>query len=216
MFHMDLMDKSEKGNGVSAIGGADLVLVLEPRLMPRFFRIFQKGAGLKAEVGCTVRSFLCEQMGISTRYVDESIQTLFLDGQPVDRMEAAVIRDGSVLALSAAMPGFAGATLRKGGYYSTMRSSITYKGEGESVPRRSGVVNLKLFNLLAGELGPGLLERGVWVKGMEIATFLEGQTEDFWSGCREIRLNGKGISRRNVSRINWPVELLLQVYSFSA
>ncbi len=212
---MDLMDKSEKGDGVSAIGGAGLVLVLEPRLMPRFFQMFQKGVGLKAEVGCTVRSFLCEQMGISTQYVDERIQTLFLDGQPVDQMEAAVIRDGSILALSAAMPGFAGATLRKGGYYSTMRSSITYKGEGETVSRRSGVVNLKLFNLLAGELGPGLLERGVRVKGMEIAAFLERQAEDFWAGCREIRLNGKEISRREVGRINWPGELVLQVYPSS-
>lgn len=212
---MDLMDKSEKGDGVSAIGGAGLVLVLEPRLMPRFFQMFQKGVVLKAEVGCTVRSFLCEQMGISTQYVDERIQTLFLDGQPVDQMEAAVIRDGSILALSAAMPGFAGATLRKGGYYSTMRSSITYKGEGETVSRRSGVVNLKLFNLLAGELGPGLLERGVRVKGMEIAAFLERQAEDFWAGCREIRLNGKEISRREVGRINWPGELVLQVYPSS-
>jgi len=57
--------------------------------------------------------------------VKEKISTIFLDGKAVDSPETALLREGSTLALSSAMPGLAGAILRRDGPYASLRSSIT-------------------------------------------------------------------------------------------
>ena len=61
-----------------------------------------------------------------------------LDGKPVDDIGAALVQDGSTLALSAAMPGLVGATLRRGGAYSSFRSAITYHETGERLRAGEG------------------------------------------------------------------------------
>ncbi|MCX5908268.1 MAG: hypothetical protein NTY64_14075, partial [Deltaproteobacteria bacterium] len=81
----------------------------------RFFPLFQQGIRLKVRVGCSLKQLLGEQLGLAPDYLEERVQTLFLDGKVVDDLENAFIRDGSVIALSAALPGLAGATLRRGG-----------------------------------------------------------------------------------------------------
>jgi hypothetical protein len=96
-------------------------MCLEDELIPRFFQLLQQGFAVKVQAGCSVKTLLCEQLGLSPEYLEERIQTIFLDGRPVDDVNSAIIEDGSTLALSAAMPGLAGATLRKGGYYAPMR-----------------------------------------------------------------------------------------------
>ena len=64
------------------------------------------------------------------------------------------------LALSAAMPGLVGATLRRGGTYAAMRAAITRAAErGAAAAREEPLVRVKLFNLLIDELGPLLLAR---------------------------------------------------------
>ncbi|MCP4349944.1 MAG: endonuclease/exonuclease/phosphatase family protein [Desulfobacterales bacterium] len=62
---------------------------------------------LKVQVGCSIRSLLCKQTDVASDYVDERISTVFLDGKPVDDVDSAIVKNGSVLALSAAMPGLA-------------------------------------------------------------------------------------------------------------
>lgn len=130
----------------------------------RFIGLLQQGVTLPASTGCSVWSFLVDQIGIAPEYVQERISTIFLDGDVVDSLERAVVRDGSVLALSAAMPGVAGATLRKGGFYSAMRSTITHNADASAAASGAagaGTVRVKLFNLLIPELGPVFLARGV-------------------------------------------------------
>jgi len=156
-------------------------------------RIVQDGFFLKARAGCSLREFLCEECGIPPEYVEGRISTIFLDYNPVDDMDAARIRDGLTIALSAAMPGVVGAAMRRGGAYAALRDSITYvakEGHDRSGP---ALVRLKLFNMVMDELGPGFLRKGVYVKCHDLALLLATQADEFWETCRELVVNGKPI-----------------------
>ena len=93
----------------------------------RFLTLLQQGVGVPGRIGVSLREFLIQDLGLDPDYVDVDLQTVFLDSQPVDDFDGTHIRDGSVLALSGAMPGLAGATLRRGGYYARMRGGITHE-----------------------------------------------------------------------------------------
>ena len=114
---------------------------------------------------------LCGQLGIDPGYVERRISTIFLDDQVVDVPAQAMVRDGSVLALSAAMPGLVGATLRKQGVYAAMRADITHAREVVPLTAPApGVVRLKLFNLLIGELTGALLHHGFLLPAADAET----------------------------------------------
>ena len=99
----------------------------------------------------------------------------------------------STLALSAAMPGLVGATLRRGGAFASLRRSITFSQDSEAVSQKEGRIILKLFNILVPELGPQLLAKGIWMQGEDLNRFLGGLATDFWDECREVVKNGKKI-----------------------
>lgn len=167
-----------------------LDLTLYPEHLPAFFPLFQEGVPVRVLAGRSVAALLVEQFGISPDYLRSRISTLFLNGRAVDDPESAIVRDGAVLALSGAMPGLVGATLRSGGYYAAMRSSISYESTAERDPLREGTVRIKLFNLLLGELGPVLLHRGVILPAPRLAAFLAAREETFWRECRKVVFNG--------------------------
>ena len=169
-----------------------LDLTIDNSLIPRFFILLQQGVLLRTHVGCSLQVFLSEEIGAGQDTIDK-IQSIFLDGRPVDDLSEATIKDGSVLALSAALPGLVGATLRRGGAYSSFRNTITY--HEDSVHRHSGegFVQIKLFNLLMDELGPALLKRGVYVLSSVLVTFLSEQSQDFWQGCLHALLDGNAV-----------------------
>ncbi|MBW2028886.1 MAG: hypothetical protein JRH06_08150 [Deltaproteobacteria bacterium] len=156
-----------------------------------FLSLFQSGMGMRAQVGCTVESFLCEQLGIDRRYLEDRIRTIFLDGKAVDEVKSTFVRDGSVLALSAAMPGLLGAALKKGGPFASLRSSVSHNGKRNPSEKVEGTVILKLFNFLSREIGPNLLAKGLWVRDREVKTFLE--TWPSSPGRGPIRAFSKGV-----------------------
>jgi len=67
----------------------DICLTVEARLVPVFFQLLQSGFRINVSVGCTVKSLLCEQLGVTPEYLEKRIQTIFLDGKPVDDVEIA-------------------------------------------------------------------------------------------------------------------------------
>jgi hypothetical protein len=167
---------------------------------------------LKAQIGCSIETLLCKQFGLSAEYLGKRIQTIFLDGRPVDDVNSTIIEHGSTLALSAAMPGLAGATLRKGSFYASMRSQISYREVTTSKPLQEGIILLKLFNLLLKELGPTFLKQGVWINGKDLSDFFRGQPDDFWAGCHMAQLGGKDLNVAELSEMNWAdKEVFLQV-----
>jgi len=99
-----------------------LLLSFEPGRIFIFFQLLENGFIVKGMAGCSVNEFLRNPMLIGQDYIDKRIQTIFLDGKPVDDLNSAIIKDGSTISLSAAMPGLAGATMRRGGALATMRS----------------------------------------------------------------------------------------------
>lgn len=134
----------------------------------RFSALLEKGVGLTVNTGCTLRDLLCSQLGLSEDYLDQRIQTLFLNGRPVDDVDRTIVKDGSTLALSSAMPGLLGATMRKGGRYAPFRKAISQKIEESGTTRLSGHVTIKMFNMVAREVGNHLLKTGVEVDGADL------------------------------------------------
>lgn len=114
---------------------------------PAWAAILQRGVGIPHDAVTAVREFLQECLGIDPGYVEERLQTVFLDGRPVDDLDRSFVGPGRVLALSGAMPGLAGATMRRGGYYARLREDITHPGTSTLQQEEGGgFVVLKLFN----------------------------------------------------------------------
>lgn len=164
-----------------------LSLILETDKIYCFFPLLQHGVMLQTRIGRSIRDMLCHGFGVSPEYLENRIETIFLNGKPVDDAGSAIVRDGSVLALSAAMPGLVGSTFRKGGHLAAFRSTITHPKEEADVPVYKGVFILKLFNLLVRELGPVFLKRGVWIRKNELEAFLRRQSEIFQAECKAVK-----------------------------
>jgi len=154
---------------------------------------------VKVKTGTDLKTLVCDQLGVHETYFEDRIQTIFLNSKPVDDVNTAVINDGAILALSAAMPGLVGATFRKGGRYSWMRKSISYEKETTDTRETHGWVTLKLFNLVLKELGPDFLERGVWVTGEQVTSFLKNKPLDFLREIGKIILDDTVISPEGLS-----------------
>ncbi|MBN2032744.1 MAG: hypothetical protein JW836_05660 [Deltaproteobacteria bacterium] len=182
-----------------------LVLHTNSDLAIIFHDLFQEGVLVDAKVGTTVQTFLCEVLGLTPQYVEERIQTIFLNGKAVDDPLSAVIADHAAIALSAAMPGLLGATLRKGSYYAAMRGEISHEGENNLHPHE-GKVLLKLFNLIPGEIGSFILGRGVWLKGDSLKKFLEKRLLRLLEGCLRADIDGKSVDLKKLLQQEWPAD----------
>lgn len=135
------------------------------------------GYGIRFEVpaGTRISDFLQQALCTDANYIQNRIQTLFMDGRAVDSPESEEIHSPCTLAVSAAMPGVFGAAFRKQGTYSGLRrhcGEIRQNQENRGKQGRIVVVTVKCFNQVAADLGDELLEAGVV---MDISDFL-----DFW------------------------------------
>ena len=196
----------------------DLRLTLKSDKVQGFYPLLQHGFMVKVQVGCSIKMMLCRQFDLSPKYVEERIQTIFLDGKAVDDIDSAIIKDGSTLALSAAMPGLAGATLRRGGPLASFRSQATHREGKKAIARREGLVVLKLFNLLVEELGPTFLERGMLVSREDLESLLSSLPGEFWAGCKTATLDGRNVGLGDLREMKWLKDcdfVMLQVHGHS-
>jgi hypothetical protein len=168
-----------------------------------FFLLLQQKFMVKARVGISVRGLLCDSFQIDPAYVEGRIQTIFLDGQPVDSLDRAVVRDGATLALSAAMPGLVGAVMRAGGLLSPFRSSISYRGDAADIKPGEGIVRLKLFNLLIRELGPGFLKRGILIPAAELGAFLKALPARVHPHITAAQVDGSAVALDELINRDW-------------
>uniref|UniRef100_A0A7C4RPG8 Uncharacterized protein n=1 Tax=Desulfatirhabdium butyrativorans TaxID=340467 RepID=A0A7C4RPG8_9BACT len=146
---------------------------------PLLAPIWQTGVTMNVDVGTSVRN-VCRQIGIPDNYLDERIQTLFLNGKAIDDPDTTIVSDRAVLAFSAAMPGLAGATLRKGGSYASFRKVITEAAVSAApTPPQRGSITLKLFNFISQELAPILLRYGILIGTDELLQLLNKTTNPF-------------------------------------
>lgn len=184
--------------------------------LPKLVELLTPSFSVRSRVGIDLKAFVCGQLGVSGDYFEERIQTIFLDSKPVDDVNRARVHDGSVLALSAAMPGLVGATFRKGGQYSWMRRSISDDGDDGRDQSTDGWVTVKLFNMVLKELGPGFLERGIWIDGIRAQAFIKSQPRTFRQHIQALPLDGSPISPDDFLARNLEgTSIFLKVSSFA-
>jgi len=170
-----------------------LLLSMDGARLEDFFPLLRQGFAVQARVGCSLEDLLCRQWGIAPDYVAQRITTIFLNCRAIDDVKTALVREGAAIALSGAMPGLVGATMRRGGYYAAMRGAMTHQEAAQGEGEGCGRVGLKLFNLLMAELGPAFLLRGILLPSNVLGDFLAGQSPEFWAGCRHVRLDGEPV-----------------------
>jgi hypothetical protein len=183
------------------------------RILP-FFPVLQTGIEIPIVNSMSVRAILSEICGLTDAIIENRIQTLFLNGNPVDNYRTAMVNAGDTLALSAAMPGLVGATMRSSGKLACFRSNISHRDTAVRVNRNTGTVTLKLFNLLLKELGPGFLRRGVWFPSGKIDDILHGFSSGDRQACDHATLNGKAIDLADLARMDWQDEMIELKVSF--
>lgn len=168
-------------------------LVLEMERLGEFFPIMQRGFLVTAWLPCTVGNLLHEQFGVDREYISDRITTIFLDGKPIDNPDEALVSDQSTIALSAAMPGVVGASLRRGSFYAAMRDAVTYTETEVPSESLAGVVRVKIFNLLLSELGPGFLKRGIIMTPPDLSDFILQHPETIRQGSIVNARNGQAV-----------------------
>jgi len=141
---------------------------------PKTATLLQRGFVLPVTGTISIAELLMGLPGFNEKYIRDRVQTIFVNGLAEDNTSRGLVA-GDTLALSAAMPGLAGAIFRRGGQHASLRTRPVAVNHSET--DQSGYITLKLFNMIATETGPRLLQTGILIKGKTLARFLERQGE---------------------------------------
>lgn len=161
--------------------------------MGAFCTLLAQGVGVPTHSGMRLEDFLYGPLGLSRDYVDTHIQTIFVNGSAVDRLDEVAIHLGAVIALSAAMPGLAGATLRRGGRFSGMRREISHAQVAAGPAGVPTVITLKLFNMVFRDLAPRLFAQGLWIKAAQIRELIAQWGDRELSSMKDVLLDDRRI-----------------------
>ena len=170
-------------------GCLHLLISVSENFIPSFLGLVRSGFATQVMVGCSLQELLCNQLGIDEDYLQNRVQTIFLNNSPVDDIAAATVTDGATISLSAAMPGLNGAVMRRGGLLASLRHSISHQPDNVCIEQDCGQIKLKLFNLIAKEIGPDFLARGILAKGRDLAEVLARQTPRFWQSVKYVEID---------------------------
>lgn len=174
-----------------------LELVISSAAVNSFATLLQGGISLPAASGIPVGIFLNTLPGFDEKYITETIQTIFLDGNAIDDLQRPLTQTNHILALSAAMPGLAGAIFRRNSLCAALR---TQKDTSQPAPDQTQkiMVLLKLFNSIALEKGAGLLAKGGIFSGETLHSFFE-QRPKLHQDVISLRLDGQSLSPDHLS-----------------
>ena len=178
-----------------------LSLRVESKLVPIFYQLLGHGFSYRISGGCSIRDLLVNQLGIHEDYLAERIKTIFLNSKVVDSVDRTKINAGDRLALSGPMPGLVGAILRSGGYYAAMRSGISHGENKAAANKQSADITIKLLNLVAKELGPIFLQRGIQLNAQTLQEFLDRWADDLSAGFISGELEGKPLVIHDLKEI---------------
>jgi hypothetical protein len=164
-----------------------------------------QGVRLTITTGRNLRQVLVDQIGFEPDYLQNRLQTIFVNARPIDDVEHVIIEPDAVIALSAAMPGLVGAVLRRGGYLSAMRRGISQDAQASNAPNEmQGFVTLKLFNTVAREKGAAVLQKGIWLTREEAGDLLSQLISGHGERITQIRLDDAPISADHLLSCSWP------------
>ena len=137
----------------------------------RLATVLQSGFLMPGTEGESIHTFLKELPGFTEDYLAIEVQTIFYNGDALDNLDTELAGPGATIALGSAMPGLAGAIMKKGSPCGALRKSRTAQdssNQGDPVEVRT-----KLFNTVARDRGPCLLENGVRIDARDLRLFLE-------------------------------------------
>jgi hypothetical protein len=143
--------------------------------------LLQAGFYLRARTGLSAREFMREALRLDDEYIEKVVSTVFIDAKPVDDIDSAIVAEGSLIALSAAMPGLVGAVMRRKSPYASFREAISYappSARSSSPPPEGGaegLVRVKLFNSVMRDHGRKILARGILVAESAAEGLLAGR-----------------------------------------
>ncbi len=145
-----------------------LLLTMPQETVAGFASLLQHGIQCAIDQPVEILPFLLSLPGFNPEYIENRLQTIFINGSAVDSLDR-VLSAGSTLALSAAMPGLAGAIFRRQGLHGSLRSQPEEKAT--AIPSESGFVTLKLFNTIAIDRVHDLLANGILISGKAFCDF---------------------------------------------
>lgn len=153
--------------------------------LSRLSTVLQSGFVESGRQGDSILSFLLTLEGFSEAYIEDEVQTIFYNGDALDGPDTKLGGASATIALGSAMPGLAGAIMKKGSICGAFR-----KNPAVSAIDSSGdpvTVLVKLFNTVSRDRGPQLLKRGVRV-GVEDLRYFLSMRPRLVSGLKNINL----------------------------
>jgi hypothetical protein len=156
----------------------------------------------------TIRSLLTSIPGFTEEYIQETVQTIFLNGVAADSADLP-LSPGDRLSLSAAMPGLAGAIFRRGGEHKSLRSNP--QQPAQQISSTNGLVYLKLFNSIAAERGLEMLNQGIMISSANLIKFLTTRPEPLTDTIVQIKLDGRVVSTEGLIKDTSEDIYLLQI-----
>jgi len=153
----------------------------------------REGLDLSLPAGRSLRESLALDLGLCPDCVEERIQTVFLDGAPVDDIDADALKPSCTLALAGALPGVAGIAMRRGSPVGVYREGITHHAEASGSTSGELSLTLKLFNSVAVECLAKVLAHGVGVRAGRLAELLAADPEALADAAFE--LDGRALTR---------------------
>lgn len=133
-----------------------------------FASLLQHGLLFAVEHPVPAQHFLLSLPGFTRDYIEHAVQTVFINGVAADHLDRD-LPAGSILALSAAMPGLAGAIFRRQGMHGSLRSRPA--APAATPAKECGFITLKLFNSIAADRVSDLLTHGVTMGGKAVHDF---------------------------------------------
>lgn len=186
---------------------SNIRFTVTPESVSLFTTVLQSGIEVKTSHGKTLGKFLSSFEGFTADYLADTVQTIFLNGTAVDDLTLPLTGSNPVLALSAAMPGLAGAIFRKNSFHSALRTE-TNALRSESIQEKTITVTLKLFNSIAKDRGGALLKSGQVIKADLLANFLNKRS-NLWPHVLNIQFDQREIDPKellsllsDLSRVN--------------
>jgi hypothetical protein len=173
-----------------------LELHVAPENLPLYTTVLQGGVLIEARAGMSLGSFLDALPGFDHDYIVNEIQTIFLNGTAIDDLETPLEGDHPILALSAAMPGLAGAILRRNSFHAALRTTVTERRDHHH--QGSITITLKLFNSIARDCGPALLAEGIRLDSGVLRVFRTTHPT-LAAGLGQIVLDGRPITAATLS-----------------
>ena len=133
--------------------------------------LLQNGITMFCPPDIAIGTFLASLPDFDVDYLADRVQTIFIDGNAIDNLDKPFPGKSHVIALSAAMPGLAGAIFRRNSICAALRKNSGQEIEEKVKQKEAIEISLKLFNVIAQEKGPALLRHGGIFSGKALWDF---------------------------------------------